>query len=76
MNSLDPRAKRLRVAERSLQQARHALQGVLLALQDLPRSRASALTEALDTTQVALETLSTIAQKIEEVRWEASTDDL
>ena len=38
MNSLDPRAKRFRAADKSLQQAKASLQGAQLALADLPRS--------------------------------------
>ncbi len=71
MNSLDPKAKRLRVADRSLQQARNALQGVLLALQDLPRSGNSPLTEALEATQSALESIETAAEKLDHFRLES-----
>jgi hypothetical protein len=53
VNSLDPRAKRFRVADKSLQQARQSLQGAMIALADLPRSRQSALQSALDTIEKA-----------------------
>lgn len=53
MNSLDPRAKRFRIADKSLQQARQSLQGAMIAIADLPRSRQSALQAAVDTIEKA-----------------------
>lgn len=75
MNSLNPQAKRLRVADRSLHQARQSLQGVLIALQDLPRSQISALTEVLDATQAAIESLDLAAEKLDEARMDAAADN-
>ncbi len=75
MNSLNPKTKRLRVADRSLHQARQSLQGVLIALQDIPRSQISALTAALDATQRALENLDLAAEKLDEARLEAPMEN-
>jgi len=75
MNSLNPKTKRLRVADRSLHQARQSLQGVLIALQDLPRSQISALTEVLDATQAAIESLDLAAEKLDEARMDAAADN-
>ncbi len=74
MNSLDPRAKRYRAADRSLQQARNALIGVPLALQDLPRSNQSSLSAALDATTDALQSIERACALLDEARLESSSD--
>jgi hypothetical protein len=68
VNSLDPRAKRFRVADKSLQQARQSLQGAVLALADLPRSRQSALQAALDTIKKADVAMQEAAALLDEAR--------
>ena len=68
VNSLDPRAKRFRVADKSLQQARQSLQGAVLALADLPRSRQSALQAALDTIKKADVAMQEAAALLDEDR--------
>ncbi len=70
MNSLDPRAKRFRAADSSLQQARNALQGALLALGDIPRSKLSPTTSALDDIRRALDEIGRAAAHIDEARLE------
>lgn len=75
VNSLDPRAKRFRAADRSLQQARSALQGVQLALSDLPRSDISPVTGALDSVVRALAAIDDAAAQIDEARLTATDDD-
>ncbi len=74
MNSLDPRAKRLRLADTSLAQARNALQGVTLALGDLPRSGISRVTEALEAVQRALEAVDEAAAAVDAERLENRGD--
>ena len=74
VNSLDPRAKRYRAADRSLQQARNALLGVPLALQDLPRSNQSALSSALDAVSDALQSIDQAAALLDDARMETSAD--
>lgn len=68
VNSLDPRAKRFRAADKSLQQARLALQGAQIALADLPRSQHSPVTSALDSIDHALASIATAAAQIDEAR--------
>jgi hypothetical protein len=72
MNSLDPRAKRFRVADRSLQQAKSALQGAQLALADLPRSSHSPVTGALDSIDHALSHIATAGGQLDDARLEDS----
>jgi predicted enzyme related to lactoylglutathione lyase len=72
MNSLDPRAKRFRVADRSLQQAKGALQGAQLALADLPRSSHSPITSALDSIDHALSHIAAAGGQIDEARLDDS----
>lgn len=74
MNSLDPRAKRYRAADRSLQQARNSLLGVNLALQDLPRSNHSALSSVLDAVSDALQSIDQATALLDEARLESSAD--
>ncbi len=74
MNSLDPRAKRFRAADRSLQQARNSLLGVPLALQDLPRLNQSALSAALDAVNDALHSINDAAALLDEARMESTSD--
>ncbi|MEX1045743.1 MAG: hypothetical protein WEC73_06405 [Chthoniobacterales bacterium] len=68
MSSLDPRAKRYRAADKSLQQARNALQGAQLALADLPRSNLSPVTAALDAIDHAFSNIAAAAEQIDEAR--------
>ena len=68
MNSLDPRAKRFRAADKSLQQARLALQGAQIALADLPRHNLSPVTGALASIEEAIANMSEAAEKIDEAR--------
>lgn len=70
VSSLDPRTKRFRVADKSLQQARHALEGATLALADLPRSNLSPVTAALEEIQQALSNIAAAAAQIDEARLE------
>ena len=72
VNSLDPRAKRLRAADKSLQQARLALQGAQIALADLPRSNHSPVTAALDSVDHALSNIATAAAQLDEARLDDS----
>ena len=72
VNSLDPRAKRFRAADRSLQQAKSALQGAQIALADLPRSNHSPITAALDSIDHALSHLATAGGQIDEARLDDS----
>jgi len=72
VNSLDPRAKRFRVADKSLQQAKNALQGAQIALADLPRSNHSPITGALDSIGHALSHISTAGGQIDEARLDES----
>jgi hypothetical protein len=76
VNSLDPRNKRFRAADRSLQQARNALNGAVLALQDLPRSNLSAATAALASISDALADLDAASAHIDEARMEAADENL
>lgn len=75
MNSLDPRSKRFRAADRSLQQARNALNGAVLALQDIPHSNISPLAAAMDSITAALEAMDSAAGHIDEARLAAGEDD-
>jgi hypothetical protein len=68
VNSLDPRAKRFRAADKSLQQARLALQGAQIAMADLPRSNQSPITAALDSIDHALSNIDEAAARIDEAR--------
>ena len=72
VNSLDPRAKRFRAADKSLQQARLALQGAQIALADLPRSSHSPVTASLDAIEHALSNIATAAAQIDEARLDDS----
>jgi hypothetical protein len=74
VNSLDPRAKRYRAADKSLQQARLALQGAQIALTDLPRSGLSPITAALESIGEALSDIDTAAARIDEARLDDSED--
>ena len=74
MNSLDPRAKRFRAADKSLQQAKLALQGAQIALADLPRSGHSPVTSALDAIDSAMSNIATAAGQIDEARLDDSED--
>ena len=74
MNSLDPRSKRFRGADRSLQQARNALLGAQLALQDIPRSALSPVTSALESIHQALGNIDQAAAKIDEARMDCSDE--
>lgn len=75
LNSLDPRAKRFRAADRSLQQARNALQGALLVLQDIPRPGTSPLTTALDAIGQAVSNLDEATALLDEARMDSGGDD-
>jgi len=75
VNSLDPRAKRYRAADKSLQQARLALQGAQIALADLPRSNLSPVTGALDSIDHALSNIAAAAAQIDEARLEAADEN-
>ncbi|MBU3664439.1 MAG: hypothetical protein FGM15_00980 [Chthoniobacterales bacterium] len=68
MNSLDPRAKRLRAADRCIQQAHNAITGARLALGDLPRAKASPLTAALGSLDEACAALDSASAALDEVR--------
>lgn len=72
VNSLDPRAKRFRAADKSLQQARLALQGARIALADLPRSSHSPVTASLDAIEHALSNIAAAAAQIDEARLDDS----
>ena len=72
VNSLDPRAKRFRAADKSLHQARLALQGAQIALTDLPRSNLSPVTAALDSIDHALTSISAAAEQIDAARLDDS----
>jgi hypothetical protein len=74
MNSLDPRAKRFRAADKSLQQARNALQGAQIALADLPRSNISALSTALEAIDKAWREIDNASALLDEARLEATED--
>jgi len=74
VNSLDPRAKRYRAADKSLQQARLALQGAQIALADLPRSNLSPVTGALDSIDHALSNIAAAAAQLDEARLEAADE--
>lgn len=74
VNSLDPRAKRFRAADKSLQQARLALQGAQIALADLPRSRLSPVTAALDSIDHAMAGISAAAEQIDAARLDDSEE--
>jgi len=74
VNSLDPRAKRYRAADKSLQQARLALQGAQIALADLPRSNLSPVTGALDSIDHALSNIAAAAAQIDEARLDDSDE--
>jgi len=70
LNSLDPRAKRLRAADRSLQQARSGLLGAQLALRDLPRTSLSPVNDALRAITTAAEQIDAAAAALDEARLE------
>lgn len=72
VNSLDPRAKRFRAADKSLQQAKNALQGAQLALGNLPRSNHSPITSALDSIDHALSHIGAAGGQIDEARLDDS----
>lgn len=72
VNSLDPRAKRFRAADKSLHQARLALQGARIALADLPRSGLSPVTAALDSIDDAVASISSAAEQIDAARLDDS----
>jgi hypothetical protein len=72
MNSLDPRTKRFRAADKSLQQAKASLQGAQLALADLPRSNLSPVTAALDSIDHALSHIAAAGAQIDEARLDDS----
>ncbi len=74
VNSLDPRAKRFRAADKSLQQARLALQGAQIALGDLPRSNHSPVTSALESIDQALTNIDSAAAQIDEARLDDSEE--
>jgi hypothetical protein len=74
VNSLDPRAKRFRAADKSLQQARLALQGAQIALVDLPRSNHSPVTAALDSIDHAVSSIAAAAARIDEARLDDSEE--
>jgi hypothetical protein len=74
VNSLDPRAKRYRAADKSLQQARLALQGAQIALADLPRSNLSPVTGALDSIDHALSNIAAAAAQLDEARLDAADE--
>lgn len=74
VNSLDPRAKRFRAADKSLQQARLALQGARIALADLPRSSLSPVTAALDSIDHAMAGIAAAAGQIDAARLDDSEE--
>ena len=74
MNSLDPKAKRFRAADKSLQQARLALQGARIALADLPRSNISALSAALESIDNAHREIYNAAASLDEARLESTEE--
>jgi hypothetical protein len=74
VNSLDPRAKRFRAADKSLQQARLALQGAQIALAGLPRSNHSPVTAALDSIDHAVSSIAAAAARIDEARLDDSEE--
>ncbi len=74
MNSLDPRAKRFRAADKSLQQAKLALQGAQIALADLPRSSLSPVTAALDSIDHAMAGIAAAAEQIDAARLDDSEE--
>ena len=74
VNSLDPRAKRFRAADKSLQQARLALQGARIALADLPRSSLSPVTAALDSIDHAMTSIASAAEQIDAARLDDSEE--
>jgi hypothetical protein len=74
VSSLDPRAKRFRAADRSLNQARLALQGARLALDDLPRSRHSALAGALESMDKAAREIDNAAASLDDARLESTEE--
>jgi hypothetical protein len=58
MNSLDPRAKRIRATQRSLDQARNSLAGIPLVVGPLARSTLSPATDLLRAVERALESIA------------------
>lgn len=74
MNSLDPRAKRFRAADKSLQQARNAIQGAQIALGDMPRTRISALQAAMEAINHAAQAIDNAAASLDEARIESTED--
>ena len=70
MNSLDPKARRLRGADKSLQQARNALQGAQIVLADIPHSNASPLASALEAINNAMQRIDDAAASLDDARME------
>lgn len=75
MNSLDPRAKRFRVADKSLEQARNSLKGALLALQDIPHSSISAMFEARGAINRAIVAIDDAGAQLDEARTEMAGEE-
>lgn len=75
MNSLDPRAKRFRAADTSLQQARNSLKGALLALQDIPHSKISAMFEAHGAINRAIVAIDDASAQLDEARMEGAREE-
>jgi hypothetical protein len=71
VNPLDPRAKRFRAADRSLRQARQALAGARLVLQDIPHANNSPLAGALVSIDATALKLDEAAALLDEARAEA-----
>lgn len=74
MNSLDPRARRLRGADKSLQQARNALHGAQIVLADIPHSNVSSLASALEAISNAVRCVDDAAASLDDVRLELAED--
>ena len=74
VNSLDPRAKRFRAADKCLQQAKLALQGAQIALADLPGSRHSALSAALESIDNAAREIDNAAASLDDARLESTEE--
>jgi len=74
MNSLDPRARRLRGADKSLQQARNALQGAQIVLADIPHSKTSPLASALQAINDAARCIDDATASLDDARLEAAED--
>ncbi len=74
MNSLDPKARRLRGADKSLQQARNALQGAQIVLADIPHSNVSPLASALEAIGNAVRCVDDAAALLDDARLESAED--